>query len=482
LSPGLAKEMIMNEKKQPILALLGIAKRNHPQEELLRLLDFYRDRCNLQGTVRVLEQKELLYDDGSVVEAVRRANHAGADLIMLVIGTWVYSSVAISGVTESSVPVLLYGLSDQVANGNLGASIQIKYVLEEMRRPFVYLSGPMEDEENFQAVMQCLRAAFVKRYLRNRKIASIGGKCMMMYQTQVNEFSWKEVFGVDFPQYDSVQVFSEMENVEEAEARRVEQAFRARFQEIHWELPTGERIWEDAILSQAKMYLAFRRLRQLYQIDVFANKCLPEMTTSRFGYEYSACCATCMLNEEGIITACENDVPAALSMYILSLLSADKVFFADIARSNRERRHLTFFNCGTGAVSMADPGKDISLWPVPAMISNEAVPDEYYTGHMKGACIRFDLQEDRIVTLLRIGGNDDTLRFHVARAKTIERETKPDEVSSERWPGFSIELKGGVDPFIRNAVGHHYAIVYGDYVAELMYLARLYGVRFVFDE
>jgi L-fucose isomerase-like protein len=467
---------------RPTLAILGIAKRNHPKDELGAFLASYRERIEHEAVVNVMVEPEYLCEDRDVVSAMKRAESAGADLVLLVVGTWVYSSVVISAVNDATLPVALYGLSDQVANGNLGASIQIKYVLEEMRKPFVYFFGGIQDEENFRAVMRLARAAFVKRNLRNRKIASIGGKCMMMYQTQVNEFSWKAVFGVDFPQYDSVQVFSEMENVDEAEALEVEKGFLARFKKINRKLPTGEKIWDDAILSQAKMYLAFKRLQQLYGIDMFANKCLPEMTTSKFGYEYSACCATCMLNEDGVVTACENDVPAALSMYVLSLLTGGKVFFADIARSHAARRRLTFFNCGTGPVSMADRAKDVSLWPVPAMISNEAVPDEYYTGHMKGACIHFDLETHRVVTLLRIGGNDATLRFHVARATTVERETKPDEVSSERWPGFSIEFAGDIDPFIRHAVGHHYSVVYGDVVEDLRCLAGLYGIGFVLDE
>ena len=153
-----------------------------------------------------------------------------------------------------------------------------------MKKPFVYLSGSIEDELNFQAVMRCLKAAFVKRHLRNRKLASIGGKCMMMYQTQVNEFSWKAVFVVDFPQYDSVQVFSEMKNIDDGEARKVEKQFLSKFKNVHRELPTGEKIWDDAILSQAKMFLAFKRLKELYDIDMFANKCLPEMTTVKSWY------------------------------------------------------------------------------------------------------------------------------------------------------------------------------------------------------
>ena len=205
------------------------------------------------------------------------------------------------------------------------------------------------------------------------------------------------------------------------------------------------------------------------------------MTTSKFGYEYAACLATCLLNEDGITTACEADVPAALSMYILSLLSGERVFFADIARLSKNDKRITFFNCGSGPVSMADPDEDISLWPIPSLISNEAVPDEYYTGHMKGACIHFDLKKDKVITALRIGGNNETLRFHVARAKTVKRDKLPDEMPSIRWPGFTLEFTGNLDTFLNNTTGHHYAIVYGDYVTELEYISEIYGIGVVVD-
>lgn len=68
-----------------------------------------------------------------------------------------------------------------------------------------------------------LRAAWVKSTMRNKKIATIGGKCMMMYQTQVNEYSWKKTLGIDFPQYDSLQIFKEMEKIDDNEAHAVSQ-------------------------------------------------------------------------------------------------------------------------------------------------------------------------------------------------------------------------------------------------------------------
>jgi len=190
-----------------------------------------------------------------------------------------------------------------------------------------------------------------------------------------------------------------------------------------------------------------------------------------------------MLNEAGVMTACEADVPAGISMYILNTLTnGQKVFFADIGRLNKSENRLTYFNCGTGPISMADRSKQVDLWPIPGNISDEALPEEYYIGKMKGASINFTLEEDKTVTLLRVGGNNDTLRFHVCRAVTTEREVEKDELFGERWPGFGLRFKGDIESILKNTTGHHYSIVFGDWVKELKYLADIYGIDFVFDE
>jgi L-fucose isomerase-like protein len=205
------------------------------------------------------------------------------------------------------------------------------------------------------------------------------------------------------------------------------------------------------------------------------------MSAISYGYGYAGCLATCMLNEAGIMTACEADVPAGLSMYILHLLSGRPVFFADIARLNKAEKRITFFNCGTAPMSLADPKRGVELWPIPGNIADEAVPEPYYSGKMKGLTVKFDLENDREVTLLRIGGNDGTLRFHVALADTCPREVEPDEIIGNRWPGFGIRIRGDLQAFLEHTVGHHYSIAYGNYAEELRDLAKIYGIRFVLD-
>jgi len=465
---------------KPTLGIIAIAKKNHQKDEIYQFVGYLKDRLSKEESIHLMLEETVLYDEYEIVSRARRMQEEGADLIVLIVGTWIYSSIVVTAVNDLHTPFILYGLSDRIANGNLGASLQIRYVLQEIGKDFPYLCGPIKDEENLQFILKYVKAAWVRRYLRNRKIATIGGKCMMMYQTQVNEYCWKRVFGVDFPQYDAVQVFTEMEKISDEEAKPVEEAFLAKVDEVHWE--AGEdKMEKDAITTQAKMFLAFKRLQKLYDVDIFANKCMPEMSAILYGYGYCACLATSMLNDAGIITACEADVPAGLSMYILHLLSGGPAFFADIARLNKPENRLTFFNCGTAPIDLADRKQGVHVWPMPGNIADEAIPEEYFISKMRGATIRFDLENGREVTMLRIGGNDDTLRFHVASATTSPREVEPDEIIGNRWPGFGLTFAEDASLFLNNTTGHHYSIVFGNYVEELKHLARILGIKFVYN-
>lgn len=467
---------------KPKIGIIAVAKVNHQKDEIREMVEYLKVRLEKEDKYTTDICPNVLFDEYQIQEKAKEMETNKADIIVMIVGTWVFSSHVISAVNDLKIPFVLFGESEEVANGNFGASIQIRYVLEEMRKKFIYLYGSAKDESNIEKILKYANAAHVIHDIRNKKIATIGGKCMMMYQTQVNEFSWKEKFGLDFPQYDTVQVFTEMKHISDEEADAVAEAFKKRFDRIVWKYEaTGEYIAEDVFRSQAKMFLAFKRLKEMYGIEVFANKCMPEMASEIYGYKYAACIATCLLNEAGILTACEADIPAATSMLLLNKLSNQKVFFADIAKLSEDKKRITFFNCGTAPVSMADRNQPVEIWPTPDATADEGVVTDYMKygqDKQRGGCVRFDLENGLPVTILRVGGNDETLRFHVAKAKTCPREVKPGEALGQRWPGFGLEFTGNVDDFIQNTVGHHYTLCFGDWTMELEYMAKIYGIGY----
>ena len=476
-----------NRNAKPKMGILPIAKTNQYQGNIRNYIEVARRTFGADPEIEIMVPDEPLFDMDEIMETCTAMEKANCDMFLFVIGSWMYTSLVTTAVNSlGGKPCVMYGLCDEIANGSLGVSVQLRYVMEEMKLPFVYMYGRIDGAERAADIKKALRAAWTKNDMAGRNIALIGGKCMMMYQTQVNEFNWKKVFGIDFPQYDHVEIFKELENIDEAEAERLARQFIDNRAKVNWKLENGEKINEDAILSQMRLYLAYKRFQELYDVDMFATKCMPELVNKCYGYSYGACLATALLNEEeSTIAACEGDVPAGVSMYILKKLAHAPVMFADISRLNEQNGVMNFFNCGSGPVSMAN-SLGYRLWPIPPLVPDEAVAKPYLNGDSGGACIEFEFEGDRTVTLLRLGGNDDTLRFHAAVAKTSLRVNNDEEdpnnsfAGGTRWPGCGIRLEDP-DSFLRNATGHHYAIVYGDFSKELVYICGFYGVKLVMD-
>ncbi len=475
-----------NEKLK--MGILPVAKTNQYQGNIWKYIDVAKETFGSDTDIEIMIPDEPLFELDKLMETCTEMEKANCDMFLFVIGSWMYTSLVTTAVNAlNNKPCVIYGLCDKIANGSLGVSVQLRYVMEEMKLPFVYMYGKIDDKQRADEIKKALRAAWTKNDLVGRNIALIGGKCMMMYQTQVNEFNWKKVFGIDFPQYDHVEIFKELEKIDETEAKRLTESFIASCQKVNWNLDNGEKINPDAIISQMRLYLAYKRFQKLYEVDMFATKCMPELVNKCYGYSYGACLATAMLNEEeSTIAACEGDIPAGISMYILKKLSHKPVMFADISRLNEKEGVINFFNCGSGPVSMAN-SNGYTLWPIPQLVPDEAVAKPYLNGDSGGACIEFEFEGEKTVTLLRLGGNDSTLRFHAAIAKTTFRLNNNEEAPNNsftggtRWPGCGIKLENP-DSFLRNATGHHYSIVYGDFSDELKYLCNFYGVKLVMDQ
>ena len=418
-----------NRNAKPKMGILPIAKTNQYQGNIRNYIEVARRTFGADPEIEIMVPDEQLFDMDEIMETCTAMEKANCDMFLFVIGSWMYTSLVTTAVNSlGGKPCVMYGLCDEIANGSLGVSVQLRYVMEEMKLPFVYMYGRIDDAERAADIKKALRAAWTKNDMAGRNIALIGGKCMMMYQTQVNEFNWKKVFGIDFPQYDHVEIFKELENIDEAEAERLARQFIDNCAKVNWKLENGEKINEDAILSQMRLYLAYKRFQKLYDVDMFATKCMPELVNKCYGYSYGACLATALLNEEeSTIAACEGDVPAGVSMYILKKLAHAPVMFADISRLNEQNGVMNFFNCGSGPVSMAN-SLGYRLWPIPPLVPDEAVAKPYLNGDSGGACIEFEFEGDRTVTLLRLGGNDDTLRFHAAVAKTSLRVNNDEDI------------------------------------------------------
>lgn len=132
--------------KKPTIGIIAIAKENHYKAEIKEMLEFYMEWTAKDTSIDAQFSDGVIFLETDVIATAKRMESNGCDLIVFIIGTWIFSSIVISAVNDLHMPFVLYGLSDQVANGNLGASLQIRYVLQEMGQQFLYMCVPVRDE------------------------------------------------------------------------------------------------------------------------------------------------------------------------------------------------------------------------------------------------------------------------------------------------------------------------------------------------
>jgi hypothetical protein len=118
-------------KGKPVLGVIAIAKKNHQKDEIYAFLGYLRERYGRDDSIIAMIEEKVLFDEVEIINRARRMQEEGADCILLVVGTWIYSSIVIAAVNDLHCPFVLWGHSERIANGNLGASLQIRYVLEE---------------------------------------------------------------------------------------------------------------------------------------------------------------------------------------------------------------------------------------------------------------------------------------------------------------------------------------------------------------
>ncbi len=459
---------------QPIIGLIPVVKPVDYAENVPGLVSTTQEILTKKGC-KVLFTQPLLRED----EAVRAAGdliRQGVHLLVFFVGSWILAPQIISAVNYITTPFVLWGLST-APNFAMGGSIQAKYVLEEMGIKFKYVAGVPTDADVISDIVVRARAAAVMMRLRRARIGKIGGMSMMMYQTSMDEIFWKKITGINMPHLDTYQIVKRIDTISDKDAKKVLEKVRGIIGNIKRRIKeTGETLTDDDLLVQCKIYLAMKILVKENSLDALGNKCLPELASSEYGCGVSACLAHALLNDEGIMCACEADMPACLTMYILHLFTGQIVYFGDIAALDKKQNVAIFFNCGSAPFSLAESKDKITLWPVPQFMASVAVTSTWQGGTSRGATTGFHLRKGD-VTLARIGGGKGTARMHIAKGKIIEPEVEKESVGVEvRWPRATVKFDGILMDFLRKATGHHYSIVYGDCTGELVELCDLLGI------
>ena len=169
------------------------------------------------------------------------------------------------------------------------------------------------------------------------------------------------------------------------------------------------------------------------------------------------CLGYSLLAEEGVVGSCEGDVTNALTMKMMYDLSGKPINNTDLLYLDDKENTILFAHCGSSGFSIAEG--EIDLAPVRLMET--------------GVCTKFLVKPGKVTAVNICGhGEDFRLSFMVGDAVPCGME----------FPGNPVKIKFDKPvnqinrEIMKNGIGHHWMVAYGDFSEELKYFCKINGV------
>ena len=297
---------------------------------------------------------------------------------------------------------------------------------------------PSWEEDAEQGVRAILRGVSAARELENHKMGLIGGASPWLVYSKVEFNTVEKRMGVKVVEVSIDEVLSDLEP-------------NAQDMKLAEELIESARSAEVSMEEAARAATLYRRLRELidlHSLNSLTIKCFDMISRART----TACLALSLLLKEGIVAGCEGDLPTTLSMLIGKLLSGRSPFMGNPAVIGEDE--LLLAHC---TVSMD-------------LIDRFSLKTHFESG--LGVGVEGEFRKGEAVTVMRLSADLRKLRAGVGRILD----------GTPRREGYCrtqilIGLRGA-RKILKEPMGNHYVVVFGDIMEELQAFCAVKGIAF----
>ncbi|MBQ7600198.1 MAG: hypothetical protein IJU57_05955 [Clostridia bacterium] len=425
------------------IAAVGIA---HPFE-----VGYDQAGSLLSTTVRtLLEQGVECFDTGIVMEdldtvkkAAEALKTADFDALLLCIATWSEDHHLLDLLSYVDKPIILraYPAFD---TGSLCMAHQVGAVFTDIGKSYDFIYGEPDDRECALKAKALAAPYSLAEAMSHVRLGTIGGRVKGMTEIAYDEFAIKEKTGARIVNIDEKEMLEKVSGMSDEEAEKL---FIEKKKLIP---PCSISSTSEGLRESVKFYGALKSLCQEYDLQALAVKCY----TTFMG---KVCLGYSLLAEEGIMGSCEGDVTSGIAMTMLYELSGRPVNNTDLLYLDNEKNTILFSHCGSSGFSIA--GGEIELAPVRLAET--------------GVCCKFVMAPGK-VTALNLCGHGEKFRMAVMTGEAVP--------CGMEFPGNPVVVRFDADVedinqwIIRNGIGHHWMICYGDFRQELKRFAEIKGI------
>ena len=292
--------------------------------------------------------------------------------------------------------------------------------------------------------------------LRSLRIGSIGNQYPGMITCSVNEAMLRDLIGPAVDHITMQDTVDAIKSIPEAEIDKEVKIIKDNY-------PISG-LNENEIRRSAKIYLGMKKLINSRDIDVLADLCNLMILEEEIGL--APCYAKTKLADEGMHSACENDILVATAIVMANSI-AGNAWFTEFYMMDMEKENIFCGHCGYAPTENAN-----SKYPV------KAVPCPTYPGSCgKGLAFEFIAKPGQglLLSLVNAPYGYKMIVTEIDIQDSVPFSTEcPQVVFKFRNFGF----EDGIERFAKSGASHHFVLVYGDHSKQFEALADLIGIDF----
>lgn len=205
---------------------------------------------------------------------------------------------------------------------------------------------------------------------------------------------------------------------------------------------------EDDLFEAVKLYNALKQLIQENDLNAISIKCFDIIGTLKT----TSCLALSILNDRGLVSGCEGDIPTLWSMIIARALLNKPSFMANPSSIDRSDNTIDFAHC-TAPVSLSD---------------SFSLPSHYESRLGIGVSAKLVLGK---YTLFKCGG-PDLNKFYAVHGEIIQNTNVVERCRTQIK--FRFKSSEDMDAFLNCHLGNHVILIQGKHKKDLAGFFELY--------
>jgi hypothetical protein len=384
------------------------------------------------------------------------------DAIVLFSGTWVWAAHLIAALRDfagSGKGILLWTNPGSQGWRPVGGLV-LHGALKEIGLPHRFVYGDYRDPKEIGRIVSYCRASHMKNRLNMSTIGVFGGRGMGQTCGVADPSQWMRVFGVDIDSRDTTEPLKTAKRVTPEELA----AARAHVQPLFTEPIPADEVAERSL----RLYVAIKKIVAREGWDFYTIQSFPGL-----GDDYSATSfAQSMMLEDGVGTSTLSDFNTAMTVKLLTDLSAERVYYGDLQHIDKGTREIKIIGDGACPPSLAGQA-------VPAGFAQHGIPTEGAAGGLSVELV-CKPGDGVLARLGRTAGEFEMIiaRCRVAEPAAEELESRRRECGIPFWPHAFVTAECNVDALIQ-AWDNEYAVLgYGAHLYDdLLAFCELMGIK-----